>query len=84
MVICGYIVFMENNPTHTIPLGKPARNKVGDYRYRGVYIIGKHATNYYAVGRRGKNGNYAYRRFGTLKAACVYVDQNIDLFQYEV
>lgn len=71
---------METNPT----THKAYRLILGDYRYRGVLIIGKGTTTYYSVGRRCKNGNYAYRRFSTLKTACAYIDKNYDLFQEDV
>lgn len=53
---------------------KPEKTSTGDYNYRGFHIIAPHSEGNWVVGRRSNNGNTRYRRFKTLKAACVYID----------
>ncbi len=80
VVICGYSIGMETNPTTQ----KPIRLITKDYVYRGRLVLRGEVHNSFIVGRRSNNGNYAYSRFKTLKAACAYIDKNYDLFTNEV
>lgn len=55
---------------------KPKKTVGGDYTYRGAHII--KLSREYLVGHRGNNGHMRYRRFKTLKAACMYIDGTFD------
>lgn len=58
----------------------PYRSITGDYYYRGITIEHPRHNGAWILTRRVNNGHYIYTRLKTLKAACAYIDKNIDLF----
>lgn len=53
---------------------KPTKNSLGDYDYRGMYIMRGYAPRIFFVARQYKNGRVDYTQFKSLKAACAFVD----------
>ena len=53
---------------------KPTKNSLGDYDYRGMYIMRGYAPRIFFVARQYKNGAVDYTQFNSLKAACAFVD----------
>jgi len=77
VVICGYYVSMENNPTHTTPLGKPTRTNLGDYRYRGFYV--ERFDGEWLVRQLSEQGWVVKHYFKNKNNAFVYIDQLVEI-----